>query len=388
MSTPNVIFALADFTDDVSGAGYLVQLSPSYHGTTDSDGEVTFSSVTPGVYVVNAPNTGIPSYRITVPNVAGPVDAVDCLNEGQGFVALGANTTAMLPGGKSLIAGQNIAITDSGDEIVISATASSTTEGDVAFTDTVGALSVESEVADGASAVAFSFDTANALSTSGSTFASLLNNGEQIAKIAPNGGVFIGKNIEGTLDFSELGFSAVSSLADDGVGYIQSYLAAINSDEDTEEAYYRLELNNVPSGSSKITLGCYDETFDYRWYQQTSIGNNNLNEFGFAENGNVVLLQFRPMTEAGDTPYIFDTGVAHTSGNLVEFKNNGTLKASVNFAGKLTVLDALQTAAPTGGTAGAWKLGIKVDAVTLLDTAKYLQVDIGGTLYKVALVTS
>jgi hypothetical protein len=49
---------------------------------------------------------------------------------------------------------------------------------------------------------------------------------------------------------------------------------------------------------------------------------------------------------------------------------------------------SLTTGTPSGGTAGAWKLGIKVDATTSLDTAKYLQVDIGGTLYKVALVTS
>jgi hypothetical protein len=57
-------------------------------------------------------------------------------------------------------------------------------------------------------------------------------------------------------------------------------------------------------------------------------------------------------------------------------------------AGAVTATGALTSGAPAGGTAGAWKLGVKVDATTALDTAKYLQVDIGGTLYKVALVTS
>jgi hypothetical protein len=55
---------------------------------------------------------------------------------------------------------------------------------------------------------------------------------------------------------------------------------------------------------------------------------------------------------------------------------------------KIITGSSITTAAPNTGTAGAWKLGIKVDATTTLDTAKYLQVDVGGTLYKVALVTS
>lgn len=49
---------------------------------------------------------------------------------------------------------------------------------------------------------------------------------------------------------------------------------------------------------------------------------------------------------------------------------------------------SISTSAPNGGTAGEWKLGIRVAATTTLDTSQYLQVDIGGTLYKVGLVTS
>ena len=46
---------------------------------------------------------------------------------------------------------------------------------------------------------------------------------------------------------------------------------------------------------------------------------------------------------------------------------------------------SLTTGAPAGGTAGAWKLGIRVAAASVLDTTQYLQVDIGGTAYKLAL---
>jgi hypothetical protein len=91
MATPDIAFALADFTVEVSGAGYPVQLSPdpTLFSTTDSSGEVTFANVTPGIYVLNAPGTGIPSLRITVPDEAGPLDAIDLVNTGQGWVAPG-----------------------------------------------------------------------------------------------------------------------------------------------------------------------------------------------------------------------------------------------------------------------------------------------------------
>lgn len=48
---------------------------------------------------------------------------------------------------------------------------------------------------------------------------------------------------------------------------------------------------------------------------------------------------------------------------------------------------SIQTGAPSGGTAGAWKFGIKVVAVSALDTTGYLQADIAGTAYKLALIT-
>jgi hypothetical protein len=66
----------------------------------------------------------------------------------------------------------------------------------------------------------------------------------------------------------------------------------------------------------------------------------------------------------------------------------GTEVFSLTSGGNATFAGSLTTAAPSGGTAGAWKLGVRVAATTTLDTTQYLQVDIGGTLYKVALVTS
>ena len=45
----------------------------------------------------------------------------------------------------------------------------------------------------------------------------------------------------------------------------------------------------------------------------------------------------------------------------------------------------IQTGAPNGGTAAAWKLGSYITAAAVLDAAHYVQLDVGGTLYKLAL---
>ena len=51
-------------------------------------------------------------------------------------------------------------------------------------------------------------------------------------------------------------------------------------------------------------------------------------------------------------------------------------------AGAMVANGSLSTSAPTTGTAGAWKMGILVTAACTPDATKYIQLDIGGTLYK------
>lgn len=54
---------------------------------------------------------------------------------------------------------------------------------------------------------------------------------------------------------------------------------------------------------------------------------------------------------------------------------------------KLNNNGSIQTTAPSGGTAAAWKLGSRVAATVALDTTQYIELDVGGTLYKLAIVT-
>ena len=45
----------------------------------------------------------------------------------------------------------------------------------------------------------------------------------------------------------------------------------------------------------------------------------------------------------------------------------------------------LTTGTPNGGTAAAWKFGVLVNAACVLDAANYIQIDVAGTLYKMAI---
>jgi len=49
---------------------------------------------------------------------------------------------------------------------------------------------------------------------------------------------------------------------------------------------------------------------------------------------------------------------------------------------------SVTTSAPTSGTAGTWKLGVKRSSTLVaLDTANWIEVDIGGTFYRIATIT-
>jgi hypothetical protein len=81
-------------------------------------------------------------------------------------------------------------------------------------------------------------------------------------------------------------------------------------------------------------------------------------------------------------------GSGHSTPNILQYASpdthkwqcNGVERASLSSAGALTVGSSLTTAAPTGGTAAAWKLGT-VASVSPTSPNRTIEVDIGGTIY-------
>jgi hypothetical protein len=68
----------------------------------------------------------------------------------------------------------------------------------------------------------------------------------------------------------------------------------------------------------------------------------------------------------------------------IGFYTNNTIKVSISNTGRVSTVEAIATAAPVSGTAGAWKFGIAVGAAVTFNTGNYVQLDVNGTLYKLA----
>jgi hypothetical protein len=65
----------------------------------------------------------------------------------------------------------------------------------------------------------------------------------------------------------------------------------------------------------------------------------------------------------------------------------GVTNLGLRVTGAATFSSTVTTGAPTGGTAAAWRLGSRVAAAVALDATQYIELEVGGTLYKLAIVT-
>lgn len=91
--------------------------------------------------------------------------------------------------------------------------------------------------------------------------------------------------------------------------------------------------------------------------------------------------QVRILHTASVTRYVTLTG--SNGANPTIGTSAGDLAITPNIVGGGSVT----TAAPTAGTAAAWKLGVLVTAAVTPDTTRYVQLDVAGTLYKLIVST-
>jgi hypothetical protein len=72
--------------------------------------------------------------------------------------------------------------------------------------------------------------------------------------------------------------------------------------------------------------------------------------------------------------------------DLMELQVGGTSQFTVDKSGNTIMTGSVKTGTPSGGTADTWKLGTKVASSVVLDDNNYLEVEVGGVAYRVALV--
>jgi hypothetical protein len=193
-------------------------------------------------------------------------------------------------------------------------------------------------------------------------------------------------------------------------------------------AYFEIAGNGNTLGSTSVTVGQDGGSVGYLWNRANnalSFGTNNTERMRLTLSGELLI---NTTSDAGDyklqvngnyygtgNAYLYqastdadirlETGGTGTGARLrlkttaadwyvytnqgsTDLKMyNGSDLFTLSSAGNLTLSGSIKTAAPSGGTAAAWKLGERVasSGLTLNDT-QYIQLDIAGTLYTLATV--
>lgn len=193
-----------------------------------------------------------------------------------------------------------------------------------------------SPVTDGASAVAYNLNSANALSNTKARLVGISNQGTNVFSVGREGGVYVGPGTYA--DFSsiaQIGFVA-ESFSDVGAGgSVKNILQYGNLAYDW---WAGLTTSITGTTNSDVLVDWSVQSADgwgseFRFSQSTS--------FIKIYDSNGVLLLLEPTKSAGATPYLLNTSLSHSSGNLLEVNNNGTNKFVVPWDGAVQVPGSL-----------------------------------------------
>lgn len=235
----------------------------------------------------------------------------------------------------------------------------------IEINDSVGTkTSLEPTIADGSTP--YIFDTT--VTHTSSSLLDLKNNGTNVVQVFPDGGMFVGKTaaewfggppgggIEMIYDTDvDVGsYPAIEGIILNG----QSFFSGYSLQADSGDSTFYLDYGNTHSIFSI----------------------NESNSYFSLSRGSTNLFLINPDEDTTSSSYNFNTSETHTSGNLLELSNNSTNKFTVNYDG------AIKTGDPSGAAVD-WKLGNKITGATVsLVTTNYVEVNINGSVVKLAIV--
>lgn len=148
---------------------------------------------------------------------------------------------------------------------------------------------------------------------------------------------------------------------------------------------HTLGILDSTSASSSITGGLVVSATFGTTATSVGIGGGNINAGGTGTFGGT-------LSVTGHTTFEGVTSTGATGTGKLVYDGTPTLVTPVLGAAtgtSIVLTGAYTSGAPTTGTAGAWKFGVAVTGVTsTFVSTNYIQLDVGGTLYKLATVTS
>jgi hypothetical protein len=216
----------------------------------------------------------------------------------------------------------------------------------VAFTTASGALSVESSVADGVNAVAFSLD-APALTDSGT------NTGAVALEVKRDGIRKMAVSPLGSIEFSDdtVSHPLLTAQTTSATGGFQPFFfisqydgvgpaGVLTGDVYADYCSFSHGISNTFGG--KVSWTCSPTQAYFGVSKTTSKATS-----------------IEPTAADGSPVFTVNSEAAHTSGLLTDFKNNGTSKFSIDFAGRMIAPSAPPANASATGVAGSitWDSG-------------------------------
>ncbi len=221
-----------------------------------------------------------------------------------------------------------------------------TGSGDSVWTNNAGVIQIvgstnvllNPDVADGASAVAFSLNSSNALPTIGAKLLTVGNGGTNQTTLANRGNIIVGQTI-----LDEYGDDLNASLRSlritsiDGLSHNNLFLESANNTDYDQDAW--VELNNGVESDVTASIAIHaNNSTNANAFVQFEVNSTDLPNAAarFRAGFGSTQVDLNPTAADGSTPYLFDTSIAHTSGNLMEVKNNGTNVAYFKYDGSLT----------------------------------------------------
>jgi hypothetical protein len=161
-----------------------------------------------------------------------------------------------------------------------------------------------------------------------------------------------------------------------------------------------LNINTTSTDSAQLkvngTIGVNDYNQNTYLYVTGGIAGQRVSAFvgTYAASGSVTLATFSRVGGAVSADIKYDDslsplGISYgtTTNHALYFFTNNTTALLIKNDQTAEFTQSIKTAAPTTGTAAAWKLGQRVAAAVVLDATQYIEVEVGGTFYKLAIVT-
>lgn len=256
------------------------------------------------------------------------------------------------------------------------------------FTNTDGALSIESDVEDGASAVAFSFATAEPLVGEEGAFRSLIqcfngptDTGTRVFRVRSDGGLSLGSSVDESGEADEaIGAIEISRNVANGDNTVSEiYMENKDSDDYNVFAAFQVDIG-VPDPGAYSYLGLDASAREGIQNRLQIVSKEGANQISVGTKFGAQLFDWRPDAADGTTCYIYDCSIEHTSGFIAEVKNHTATVFKIGIAGEI-VLTPMTKAARNALTAAEGMM------VMQSDNTPGPRWYVGGHWQKVALTT-